>query len=605
MQDDVRKAVRKAKKEFEKKLAKNAKKNSKMFWSYMKQKTSNRVTVGPLIRDKVVITDDKEMCEVLNQQYCSVFTREVLNNLPEVEKVFHYSEDHELQDIKFTKDKVKEKLAKLKPSSAPGPDQIWPRVLQRLSCTLCVPLAIIFNTCMTEGSVPPDWKLANVTPIFKKGSKGDPSNYRPVSLTSVCCKVMESIIRDSIVEHLTRYQLIRPTQHGFVNARSTQTNLLEYMEKLTKLVDEGHSVDVVYCDFSKGFDVVPHRRLLNKCDSMGIRGKVLCWVEEWLTGRKQRVILNGQASDWGEVVSSVVQGSCLGPCLFVIFINDIDLAVDTVGFIIKFADDSKAGRVVDNQEDREAFQDMLNKLENWSQEWQLLFNRSKCKVMHFGKSNTRQGYTMGGHTLESSKQEKDLGVLIDDNLKPTAQCARAASKANMVLGQLTRGCTWRDPENLTNLYKVYVRPHLEYAQSSWAPWTQADNNVLEQVQHRFTRQVSGMGHLSYEERLVKLGLTTLQARRERGDMIESYKILTGKVDVQPDIWFTPLAGRDGAASTRATSGHLNLARREANSDMRRNQFSSRVVPRWNDLPDSVKNQTTVNSFKNAYDNNRK
>ena len=174
--------------------------------------------------------------------------------------------------------------------------------------------------------------------------------------------------------------------------------------------------------------------------------------------------MNGQASDRGDVVSSVVQGSCLGPCLFVIFINDIDLAVDTLGFIIKFADDSKAGRVVDVTEERVAFQDMLDRLETWSQEWQLLFNRDKCKVLHFGKKNPRHEYTMGGHKLESSRQEKDLGVLIEDNLKPSAQCAKAAAKANMVLGQLTRGCTWRDPENLTKLYKVHVRPHLEYAQ---------------------------------------------------------------------------------------------------------------------------------------------
>ena len=206
---------------------------------------------------------------------------------------------------------------------------------------------------------------------------------------------------------------------------------------------------------------------------------------------------------------------------------------------------------------------------------------------------------MGGHTLEPSKQEKDLGVLIEDNLKPSVQCAKAATKANMVLGQLTRGCTWRDPDNLTKLYKVYVRPHLEYAQASWAPWTQADIQALEQVQHRFTRQVSGMGNLPYEERLDRLGLTTLQARRERGDMIESFKIITGKVDVDPDIWFTPLYSREGAASIRATSGHLNLARKQANSEVRRNQFSVRIVPKWNALPDHLKTQETLNSFKNA------
>ena len=120
--------------------------------------------------------------------------------------------------------------------------------------------------------------------------------------------------------------------------------------------------------------------------------------------------------------------------------------------------------MVDVTEERGAFQDMLDRLETWSQEWQLLFKRDKCKVMHFGKKNSRQEYTMGGHKLESSRQEKDLGVLIEDNLNPSAQRAKAAAKANMVLGQLTRGCTWRDPENLTKLYKVHVRPHLEYAQ---------------------------------------------------------------------------------------------------------------------------------------------
>ena len=222
--------------------------------------------------------------------------------------------------------------------------------------------------------------------------------------------------------------------------------------------------------------------------------------------------------------------------------------------------------------------------------------------MHFGKKNVRQEYTMGGHTLESSKQEKDLGVLIEDNLKASAQCAKAASKANMVLGQLTRGCTWRDPDNLTKLYQVYVRPHLEYAQASWSPWTKHDIQTLEQVQHRFTKQVSGMGNLPYEERLRRLGLTTLQARRDRGDMIDTYKILTGKVDVQQGIWFTPLTSREGASSTRTTSGHLNLARKEAKYETRLNQFSVRVIPKWNALPDQVKEQPSVNCFKNAYDN---
>ena len=166
---------------------------------------------------------------------------------------------------------------------------------------------------------------------------------------------MESLIRDAIIEHLEEHRLILSSQHGFMARKSCLTNLLEYLEKLTKLIDEKHSVDVLYLDFAKAFDKVPHRRLLDKMEAHGITGNVLAWVEAWLSNREQRVVLNGAASEWLPVHSGVPQGSVLGPTLFVIFINDIDNAIDLVGgFISKFADDTKVGRVVENEVDKEA-----------------------------------------------------------------------------------------------------------------------------------------------------------------------------------------------------------------------------------------------------------
>ena len=154
--------------------------------------------------------------------------------------------------------------------------------------------------------------------------------------------------------------------------RSTLTNLLEYLEKLTSMVDSGDDMDVVYLDFSKAFDKVPVRRLLMKCEGLGIRGKVLQWVEQWLTGRQQRVVINGKASSWEDIKSGVVQGSVLGPCLFLIFINDIDGGVeDPGGFISKFADDSKWARKVMGEEDKEVFQKGLDRRMKWSEDWQL------------------------------------------------------------------------------------------------------------------------------------------------------------------------------------------------------------------------------------------
>ena len=195
-----------------------------------------------------------------------------------------------------------------------------------------------------------------------------PGNHRPISLTCIICKVMEAIIRDNIVEHLTNNELIRASQHGFMNSKSCLTNLIEYLDTLTKLVDAGHNVDVIYLDFAKAFDKVPHQRLLTKLQAHGISGKVLDWVSAWLSDRKQRVVLNGCYSEWAHVTSGVPQGSVLGPTCFVVFINDLDDVISLVdGFIFKFADDTKAGRIIVDESDRKIMQENINQLMMWAE----------------------------------------------------------------------------------------------------------------------------------------------------------------------------------------------------------------------------------------------
>ena len=207
---------------------------------------------------------------------------------------------------------MKRKIRELKTHGAAGPDGIRPQLLQQCVDELSPVLAMIGRKSLDTGNVPEEWRKANVVPIFKKGSKSSPANYRPVSLTCVCCKIIESIIKDDLVAHLRTNKLITPSQHGFTKNRSCATNLLEFMEEITREVDRGECVDVVYLDFAKAFDKVPTARLLKKLKAHRAEGKVAAWIKAWLTDRAQRVNVRGKFSSWRQVLSGVPQGSVLG-----------------------------------------------------------------------------------------------------------------------------------------------------------------------------------------------------------------------------------------------------------------------------------------------------
>ena len=220
-----------------------------------------------------------------------------------------------------------------------------------------------------------------------------PENFRPVSLTSQVCKLFESLMRDDIVDHLERKGLLNISQHGFRKGRSCLTNLLSFLEEVTEKLDERNSIDVVYLDFAKAFDKVPHKRLLNKVRGFGI-GELLRWIENWLAARFQRVRCEGAWSGWRRVLSGIPQGSVLGPILFLMFIDDLDEGLTSR--ILKFADDSEIFWVVNGPEDRNALQEDLRRLSDWSETWQMKFNVDKCKVMHLGPRNMHWNYSMGG-----------------------------------------------------------------------------------------------------------------------------------------------------------------------------------------------------------------
>ena len=356
--------IRKSKRTFENKLARNIKNDSKSFYAYVGSKQKVRDKVGPLENNRGnIISDGFQMAEVLNEYFSSVFTTEDISSLPVPFTKFEGNTSEHLGQLFVTPEMIAKKIKKMKDNKSPGVDGIPPKLLKEIVEQISTPLAKLFNLSLEEGIVPSEWKEANIMLLFKKGSKNKPENYRPVSLTSVVCKLLETLIRDHMVDFLVKHKLTNTSQYGFLKARSCLTNLLCFLEEITKWVDDGSPVDVVYLDFQKAFDKVPHQRLLLKLKAHGIGNDVINWIEKWLTHRKQRVIVDGEISSWKSVLSGVPQGSVLGPILFLIYINDLE--DDISSKVLKFADDTNVFRKVTNDTDKQSLQDDLDKFVKW------------------------------------------------------------------------------------------------------------------------------------------------------------------------------------------------------------------------------------------------
>ena len=505
-----------------------------------------------------------------------------------------YSKGVSISDINITPESVKKKLLNLNPSKAQGPDGIPPKILKELSEELSWPLCTLFNLSLETGVVPDDWKTAEVVALFKKGTKSDPGNYRPVSLTCITSKVLESLIRDEIVTHMTANKLYSKCQHGFRRKRSCITQLLEVMENFTCLLDDGYSFDVVYLDFKKAFDTVPHERLLLKLNAYGVCGNILQWVRSFLSGRRQRVRIGTEFSKKTDVLSGIPQGSILGPVLFTIFINDLPNFIESACKI--FADDTKVYNA--SKEHRIIQSDLIN-LQKWTEDWNLYFNVSKCKVMHIGKDNPQNDYFMkidqDQQKISTCTEEKDLGVVFDNNLTFDTHIQKGINKANQMLGIIKRTFSCIDNQTFLLLYKSMVRPHLEYGNIIWYPYLKRQSTSIEKVQRRATKLVKGCKMLNYQQRLQRLKLHSLKGRRIRGDLIQMYKIFNNLDDIEMNSMCMPSI----YDKTRNQEGKVYI--QHCNTNKRKHFFGNRVAKLWNSLTPNLKRAPTLNSFKNLLD----
>ncbi len=585
----------KARKAYEKDVAKQSKQNPKTFWKYVNSKLKSRENIADLHTDTGMASTDQDKANVLSGFFKQVFTNEDTSIIPEFEERVTAEA---LEDVMFTEEDILKLLKEININKSQGPDLLHPRLLFEARELITKPLFIIFRKSIDTGILPREWKEADISPIYKnKGNKHEATNYRPVSLTSVVCKLLEKLIRKDIIAHMKLNNLFSDDQHGFLEGRSCLSNLLSTMEEWTRVMEDKGSIDCIYMDFMKAFDSVPHQRLLHKLKAYNITGKVHKWIKNFLIGRQQRVVVNGIPSKNEEVSSGVPQGSVLGPVLFLIFINDLPDTLDVAVRI--FADDTKIFTPVYDKDDQCNLQENLSKLETWAEIWQMRFHPQKCKVMHIGKETEEFQYTMktdgNSLNLEYVEEEKDLGVVIDNSLSFEQHCDAAINKANRILGVIRRSFKYLDRDVMLTLYKTLVRPHVEYGNTIWSPKLKRVIKSLEAVQRRATRMVPEIAHLSYQERLQYLKLPSLVYRRHRGDMLQVYKILHHDYDLDSEKFFKSPDGR--------TRGHsYKVFKERAESAIRRNFFSFRVTELWNELPEEVVVAPNIDTFKERLDN---
>ena len=576
----------------EMRVADSVKTNNKAFWNYINRSVKIKPTVESLrLPDGSLANTDQGKCEALNAYFQSTYTKERLNDIPEVDSI---QPAKQLEDIVFSAVDVESRLRSLKPGKATGIDGLHPLLLKQCASVLSEPFSILFQKSLDTGELPSEWKKAVIKPIFKKGDTHSVENYRPVSLTPIVSKVMERIVKAEVMEHLLDQSILSEFQYGFLPGKSCESQLLSCMNFWTNCLEEGHPVDIVYMDFKKAFDAVPHQRLLNKLKAYGLGPKITKWLEGFLCGRQQSVSVNGVMSKWAEVTSGIPQGTVLGPVCFLLYINDLPASVK-FSSIRLFADDAKLFCPANTDQNHANLQDDLNNIWAWTVKWQLPLNLQKCSVLHLGRSNQHWDYTIGHVKLKHSTSERDLGIQIDNQLKFHEHTSNVIRKCKWLMAVIKRSFCCLDKKIVLKLYKALIRPIIEYGNSIWGPCFKGDQDLLEKLQRRMTKMVSGLSNTPYQDRLRQLDLPTLKYRRQRGDLICIYKILTGKIKAEEGLL-------QHMQDTNRTRGHsLRLKKVRAIKQVRRNYLSTRVCNKWNKLSDNVVRAETTQQFKNRLD----
>ena len=595
--------------ECETKAVSSIKRNTKYFFSYAKKFSTVKIGIGPFVdAAKDLVTDSIKMAQMLAEQYSSVYSTPK-EPLPKAKEIFSdiFSNNQKLHNVSFDVDDIMEAIDQISSTAAAGPDKFPALLLKMCKQSLAKPLFLIWRRSLDTGEIPFVLKTANVVPIYKSGSRGDPANYRPVALTSHIIKVFERVLRKNIVAFMEENNLFNPGQHGFRQGRSCLSQLIAHFDYITQLLENNQNVDVVYLDFAKAFDKVDFMATMKKLHSMGISGKLGQWIYSFLTNRKQAVLVNGVKGSFVEVESGVPQGSVLGPLLFLVLISDIDQEV-AASYISSFADDTRAAKGITTVEDVDALQTDLQAIFKWSQDNNMEFNYPKFECLRYGKnSNIKENTcykTPSGDPIKVVEHAKDLGVIMSSTGTFKQHVGNVISTSSQLCGWVLRTFRTRQKLPMMTLWKSLIRPKLEYCCQLWCPTQTGDIQRLEQVQRSFIQKITGVKHLSYWKQLKELSMYSLERRRERYSIIYIWRIMEGQV---PNFSQADHAGIQAVwHQRRGRNCIVPIVSLRCPKHVQTIRYASLGVrgPRlFNILPANIRNITgvSVSSFKHSLD----
>ncbi|EYC26747.1 hypothetical protein Y032_0010g946 [Ancylostoma ceylanicum] len=569
------------------------------FYRYVKFRRGNRSSIPCLKNESGEdVIQDGYKAEILAKVFQKSFNKQCRED-------FVYSEISPSANpvmgptLWFHRNEIMELLERWPNSLSTTPDFIPFPFIKKVTPFIGFPLEYIFNLSYMRGIVPDRWRHALVTPIPKKPPMNDPKNYRPVSITSIFARLFEKIMKKRILKHLEQYDVIPRSQFGFLNNKSVETALLTSLNDWTKAIESKSRVDVVYFDFAKAFDKVPHAKLMKKLRIVGLHPLVIAWIENFLSNRTFQVRVGKEYSSVHQAYSGVPQGAVLSPLLFLIYTYDIPKDILALEVTCKmYADDIKIYKTIKSTADTERLQTAIEVINRWSNSWELPLAIEKTHVLSIGNCPADVTYYIGDVKLENVEEVRDLGYTINSNLDFGQHYKNLVNKAMGITYNMFKILKTKDVNVLIRAYKTYIRPIMESGTTVFNPYKQKDIDLLESVQNNFTRKVfircSGIDYSSIPnstERSKQLGLPTLRSRRTKNDLVMMYKILTGTIDIDAAEFFM------FAPRTTSRSGGLRLPESVAKSQIRSKFFSHRTIGLFTPLlRDGVLNMS-VNRFK--------